>query len=229
MNRQTFSQTDIASFHWVKFNGQQGEILYTLTGIILVDLKGSSQNWMGLNITCKIDIPELPAGEGLYIRYHAPSASLNSIFNERQANNGGHSVNTCRLDNIHPDGNFGTRQITLALGLAVRDSDAWLHRVGFNITLTGVLRPLLPVDPCKDEAEKLQQLQNLCDGGYESQIAIAQAQLQHASPAQKPAIIRLIRRLQESLGNCPVDLQTAQAALNRCKITQGDLPNEITP
>ncbi|MBK8610822.1 MAG: hypothetical protein IPL84_13015 [Chitinophagaceae bacterium] len=146
-NRQTFTQQDIESFHWVRFPGMNGEILFVLSGIIRTETKGSSQNWLNVPITCQINIPTLPQGQGFFIHYHAPFAALNSVFNQNQSVNSGHSVNTCRLKDVNPNGNFGSNTITLELGLAVRDSDAYLHRVGFNITLAGVILPLKPVDP----------------------------------------------------------------------------------
>lgn len=231
MNRQVFSQSDIRSFHWVKFSGHNGEVLYALSGIILVNMVGSSQNWAGLAITCKVNIPELPAGMGFFIHYHTPFASLNSIFNQNQANNGGHSVNSFDLVSVHPNGNYGSKEITLALNLAVSDSDAVLYRVGFNVILAGIFRPLPPVDPCLQEVNALNRLENLCDGGYESLISIAQEQLQHAAPPQKAAIVRRIRELQENLNNCPVDLEAARSALNRCRLRStsvGTVPNEST-
>jgi hypothetical protein len=36
MPPKVFSQSDIESFHWLKFSGQNGEVLYALSGIILV-------------------------------------------------------------------------------------------------------------------------------------------------------------------------------------------------
>jgi hypothetical protein len=146
-NRQIFTQQDIESFHWVRFPGADGELLIAMSGIIRTEIKGSSQNWLGVPITCTINIPTLSQGQGLFIRYHCPFAALNSVYNQNVANNSGHSVNTCRLININPGGNFGSNHVTLELGLAVRESDAYLHRVGFNIILTGVLRPLPPVEP----------------------------------------------------------------------------------
>jgi hypothetical protein len=218
-NRTNFTQSDVDSFHWLKFNGQNGEVLYALSGIILVNMAGASQDWLGESITCKINIPELPAGSGLFIHYHTPFAALNSIFNAGQAVNGGHSVNNVDLVSVHPNGNYGSKEVTLALNLAVRDSDAYLLRVGFNIIMSGVLRPLPPVDPCKAESDELNRLDKLCNhGGYEGLIEALQAQLQNASPSQKPDIIKEIGRLQKSLQNCPIDLANADAALTACRV-----------
>lgn len=225
-NRQTFTQQDIDSFHWLKFPGQNGEFLFALSGIIKIDMKGASQNWLGNRVTCTINIPDLPAGMGLYIRYHTPFAALNSIYNQNLSNNSGHSVNSANLVNIHPVGNFGVKEITLALDLAVRDNDAYLYRVGFNVLLTGFLRPLPPVDPCLDEQNALNRLESLCNGGYQAQIDALQDLLPDAPPPQKADIIRAIRELQEKLNSCPTDLTSARKALNVCRLTNTpqDLP-----
>ena len=144
-NKNYFSQADIDSFHWLKFDGQNGEVLYALSGIIKVNMMGSSSGWVSLPITCTIDIPVLPAGMGLFIKYHTPSASLNSIYNKGQAINGGHAVNNCRLN--FPNGHVSSNQTQLALDLAVSDTDAVLYKVGFNIIMSGYVRPIPPPPP----------------------------------------------------------------------------------
>jgi hypothetical protein len=229
-NRQTFTQQDIESFHWVRFPGLNGEVLFALSGIIRTETKGDSQNWLGVPITCKIDIPTLPQGQGFFIYYHAPFAALNSVFNQNQSINSGHSVNTCKLKEVNPDGNFGSNTITLELGLAVRDNDAYLHRVGFNIMLAGVIRPLKPVDPCKAEVDKLTELEHGCGGAYQAIIDSLRASLPTATPQQKGDINRAIGQLEEKIRSCPVDLGNARNALNRCRISQTsstDLPVTI--
>jgi len=230
MNRQFFTQEDIVSYHWVKFNGPSSEVLYALSGIILVNMKGNSQNWLGNDIKCKMNIPDLPAGQGIFIRYHAPFASLNSIYNQNQAINGGHAVDTCQLVDIHPNGNYGTKELTLALKLAVRDTDAYLYRVGFNIIFTGFLRALPPVDPCKDEADALARLQRMCNGGYQGIIDSLQELLATATTQQKEGIMDAIRELNEKIDRCPVDIANAEKALASCRIrdTHIDPDNVIT-
>src|SRR5882672_9837754 len=114
-NRTEFSQSDIESFHWVKFNGQNGEVLYALSGTIFVNMTGNSPSWLQLPVTCKIDLPELPPGQGLFPLYWTPFASLNSIFDKDVANNGGHGVNSFNLISVHPDGTYGSKDITLSL------------------------------------------------------------------------------------------------------------------
>lgn len=146
-NKTAFNQSDIESFHWLKFNGQNGEVLYSLSGIIPVKMSGNSQSWLDETITCNIEIPELPAEKGLYVYYHTSFASLNSVFNKGNAFNGGHAVNYFDLDSPNSHGQFGSKLITLKLKLAVSDVDAILIKAGFNIIFTGVYLPLWPNDP----------------------------------------------------------------------------------
>jgi hypothetical protein len=146
-NRISFNQSDIESFHWLKFKGQNEEVLYSLSGLIPVKMLGNSENWVDETVTCLINIPELTAGKGIYVHYHTSFATLNSIFNKNHAVNGGHAVNYFDLNSPNSHGYFGSPFIELKLKLAVRDVDAVLVKVGFNITLTGEYLPLWPNPP----------------------------------------------------------------------------------
>jgi hypothetical protein len=73
----------------------------------------------------------------------APLAGLNSIFNKGQSIDSGFAVNAWRLNEFMT----GTNAVTnAALGdvfagfqveVGVRDTDAWLHRVNYHITIVG--------------------------------------------------------------------------------------------
>jgi hypothetical protein len=64
----------------------------------------------------------------------APIASLNSVFNANVSNNAGSSVNTFAVTQPAP-----SRLITLVIDVASRDTDNYLYRVGFFVTLVGRL------------------------------------------------------------------------------------------
>ena len=218
-NQTEFTQKDIESYHWVKFNGQNGEVLYALSGVILVNMKGDSNIFLPLRVTCKIDIPELPAGQGFYVFYHTPFASLNSIYNPGEAVNGGHAVNNFDLVSVHPSGNYGSKDITLALMLGVSDFDATLYRVGFNVILTGVYRPIPPVDPCQAEVDELKRLETLCSG-IDKEIHDHKGTFNpKGSPDEKASYKQTLDRLTKIKETCPTNLAAARNALNVCRLT----------
>jgi hypothetical protein len=87
------------------------------------------------------------AGSQYLIRFSvegwAPFVSLSSIFNQGQSINSGFAVDVWRPNHF---GNgtdvLSNRPVNnlfsgINVDLAVRDTDAWLHRIGYNITLVG--------------------------------------------------------------------------------------------
>jgi hypothetical protein len=94
-------------------------------------------------------IPKPPGSPGAQylIRFSvegwAPFVSLSSIFNQGQSINSGFAVDVWRPNHF---GNgtdvLSNRPVNnlfsgINVDLAVRDTDAWLHRIGYNITLVG--------------------------------------------------------------------------------------------
>lgn len=220
MNRTSFLPSDITSFHWVKFNGSNNQVMYVLSGIILVNMQGNTTaDWLGLHGTCKINIPELPAGYGFYIRYHAPYASLNSIYNHHVSNNSGFSVNECNLADVRPNGQFGSRQLTLAFDLAARDSDAFIYRVGFNITISGEIRPLPPVIPCEEEQNRVNELLANKESLERTIEFLPSAIDAEQDPWRKRQLIQWLARSRTALQQCIIDLAEAQKALTTCQLS----------
>jgi hypothetical protein len=73
----------------------------------------------------------------------SPFVSLSAVFNQGQSINSGHAVNAWRPNRFgsgpdvltgRPVGNLFSG---LNVDLAVRDSDAWLFRLGYHVTLIG--------------------------------------------------------------------------------------------
>ena len=143
-NRISFSDTDIMNKHCVNFAVENNKVCYVLTGVFIVHLKGSSQNWLNERIVLSMSIPGLPLNMGIHIEQVAPYFGLNAIFNANVANNGGHAVDSFGLYSRESDPNFGQQGITFMVDTAVRDSDAWLYRIGYNITLKGTYKPPRP-------------------------------------------------------------------------------------
>jgi len=80
----------------------------------------------------------------------SPFVSLSAIFNQEQSNNGGFAVNTWRPNPFGSGTNALTNQPVSKLfngvnaDLAVRDTDAWVYRVGYHITLVGKIVFIAP-------------------------------------------------------------------------------------
>lgn len=105
----------------------------------------------------RFDVPKPPPGRryGIYFSLEewAPFASLGSIFDRNQSINAGFAVNTWRPSPFGKTGSepgsggLGNDLITnqpvsnlfqgITVDVAVRDSDAYLQRLGYNITLMG--------------------------------------------------------------------------------------------
>jgi hypothetical protein len=139
--------------------------LLTLTGVVIADLKGNSgaqwlretlsflpdmagpQNSGPLNWAIgRFGIPK-PAGQNFTTAFSleewAPFASLSSIFNKSHSINSGFEVDVWRPTHFATGTNAITHQPVgsiftgIDVDVAVRDTDAWLFRVGYNITLLG--------------------------------------------------------------------------------------------
>jgi hypothetical protein len=99
--------------------------------------------------------PAGSAGAQYVIRFSieegAPFVSLSAIFNEGQSMNSGFAVDAWRSHHF----GSGTDVLTnrpvnnlfagINVDLAVRDSDAWLYRLDYNITLIGKIVFVAPV------------------------------------------------------------------------------------
>ncbi len=141
------------------------KFLLVLSGVVIANLEGNSgSQWLHETLSFLPDmagpqnsgplnwaighwgIPK-PAGQnftvGFSLEEWAPFASLSSIFNEHESINSGFAVDVWRPTHFAtgtdalthaPVGNIFTG---INVDVAVRDTDAWLYRVGYNITLLG--------------------------------------------------------------------------------------------
>jgi hypothetical protein len=75
---------------------------------------------------------------GLRFEQWGPIAGPNAIFNADQSINAGYAVDTFRLDPPDEPKTF----VPLVADLAVRDSDARLIRVGYYVTIVGILEEI---------------------------------------------------------------------------------------
>jgi len=137
--------------------------LLTLSGVAMVNLQGNSgEQWLHetlILLPTVVDpmhyaiathsIPKPAGAEGnqydltFQVEQGAPYASISAIFNQGQSVNSGFAVDVWR-PNQYSTGTdaFSNQPVNnlwngLQVDVAVRDTDAWLYRVGYTITLLG--------------------------------------------------------------------------------------------
>jgi len=150
-----FPPTSIAEQRWI----------FQTNGVALVDMKGkSTATWyqdqllispnLGdpfMSALSRYSIPGPPGTPGrdwfpwMQVENWYPFATLSSIFNQNQSINSGFAV-----DRWHPQSRPGTEAVTgntlqgllsgMLVDLAVRDTDAILHRVSYSIVVQGKIR-----------------------------------------------------------------------------------------
>jgi len=139
--------------------------LLILSGVVIADLEGNSTSqWLRETLSFLPDmagpqnsgplnwaigrfgIPK-PSAQNFRIAFSleewAPFASLSSVFNQGQSINSGFAVDVWRPNHFatgtdaithSPVGNIFTG---INVDVAVRDTDAWIFRIGYNVTLLG--------------------------------------------------------------------------------------------
>jgi hypothetical protein len=139
----------------------------TLTGVGIANLKGvSAANWRFETLKiwpeiataavnsaiARYSIPRPPPPpDGVVVAafqvdHWAPFAALNGIFDENQAINAGFEVRGWRAESFRTEKDALSGQDVsnlfngIQVDVAVRDSDGWLLRVGYHITLLGRIR-----------------------------------------------------------------------------------------
>jgi len=95
----------------------------------------------------RIPRPTGVAGQDYLVRFAldewSPFVSLSAIFDQAQSINAGYAVNVWRSNHFDSGTDIVTKQPVGNLfsgvnaDLAVSDSDAWIYRLGYNITLLG--------------------------------------------------------------------------------------------
>jgi hypothetical protein len=135
----------------------------TLSGVAIVDSKGNSgAQWHHEtlvlqpnvldpmhNAITRYSIPRPPGAEGnqyiisFQVEQWAPYASISAIFNQGQSINSGFAVDVWRPNRFESGTDaFSNQPVSnlftgVQVDVAVRDTDAWLFRVGYNFTLLG--------------------------------------------------------------------------------------------
>jgi hypothetical protein len=137
--------------------------LLTLSGVAMVNLKGNStDDWLHETLILKPTVTDPmnyaiaryaispPAGTegnnyeiGFQVEQLAPYASISSVFDADQSIDAGFAVDVWRPNpygagiDAFSDQYVGNIFSGLQVDVAVRDTDAWLYRVGYAITLLG--------------------------------------------------------------------------------------------
>jgi hypothetical protein len=137
--------------------------LLVLSGVGIVNMQGNTtSDWLSDTVYIlpdmrvpldyainRFSIPRPPGAEvsdyvvGFQLEQWAPFASISSIFDQGQSVNAGFAVNAWRHEPFYTGTDaFSSQSIGnifngILVDVAVRDSDAWLYRVGYNITLLG--------------------------------------------------------------------------------------------
>lgn len=118
--------------------------LIILSGVALVNLRGNSEsNWLRERVTLNLNndlasainqAPWRPRSGYFWIfriEQWVPFATVNARYNAHVANHDGSAVDTFRLE--------PTRGAVLHADVAVRDTDAYLYRMGYHLDLYGRL------------------------------------------------------------------------------------------
>lgn len=129
------------SLHSVRTITGDKKQLITLTGVVRIDLKGSStKNWREEEVIICPRIVYIPKDRALQLEHWAPFVTINAIYNEKTAVDAGWAVNNFSLE-LPPENKVTYRypHIEIKTRVLVRDSDGWLFRVGYQVTLSGIL------------------------------------------------------------------------------------------
>ena len=141
---------------------QDQKWLLCLSGVAMVGLKGqTSTGWTRTTVSLWPDLQgpmqhaiarygiPVPQGAALWFQVEqwAPFASLASIFNKEQSINSGFAVDVWRPNPFGTESDATTHTPVgnifrgIQADVAVRDSDAFLYRLGYNILLLGKIVP----------------------------------------------------------------------------------------
>jgi hypothetical protein len=127
--------------HHVHTKTGDGKELIILTGVVIIDLKGESgEQWRWETVDFGIPFRHLhPDGKALAPENWAVFVTINAIYNAGKSYNSGHAVDAFEL--------LGARaglaqEIWVRAHVAVRDSDAYLFRIGYHVTLVGKFFPV---------------------------------------------------------------------------------------
>ena len=130
-NRNKFT-----SLHHTHFRTADGFENIVLTGVAIIHLQGESQDsWRREQIELGIRFNGIvPRGKVLALKNWAPFVTLNAVYNANVSHNSGHAVDTFGV--LNPSWPLDGK-VFIKADIAIRDSDAHLYRLGYQVNLVG--------------------------------------------------------------------------------------------
>lgn len=111
-----------------------GRQLLVFSGVVLTNLRGQSAGWTRTTLTLFLSAgPVLPSGQGFRHDGAAASVSLGAVWDKGASINAGFAVDST----VVLPGTLFARWVGLRCAIGVSDSDAFLYRVTYNVTVTG--------------------------------------------------------------------------------------------
>jgi hypothetical protein len=135
------------SVHQLVMPSTGGRTFVHLTGVVQATLRGTSQEqWREETFRIYVNLDKaahdagFPSTHWFRAVHWTAFATLSSIFNDEEANNAGWAVNAFRLE----DPTILRSAAVLIVDTAVRDTDGYILRLGYNITMLGTFQPSGP-------------------------------------------------------------------------------------
>ncbi len=105
-----------------------GNPVFCASGIVIVNFKGKSRDWVRGSVTIPISVPH-PRGRWFKVKEGAGLATLNAIANEKESMDAGWAVDSTQVPS--------NASFRVETKIAVRDKDGWLYRIGYYATAKG--------------------------------------------------------------------------------------------
>lgn len=130
-----FPHFSINSEHFLRLELGGGMVAYTLTGVVVGDpMMGTGSDWSRGRLEFRVPVRSLGNGKALRLRHWAPFVALSSISNDHTATFAGWAVDGFGL--VSPQSLIRT-SVAVFCDVAIRDSDGFINRLSYNITLMG--------------------------------------------------------------------------------------------
>lgn len=144
----TPAENFLSSHYWVHFTDSQQREVYVFSGTCILNpvLTGpqDGSRWQRGQTSFGISVPDLPENQGLVIQQYAPTIVLGAIQNDGVANNAGWAVDDFDLAGVSVGG--PVTSVSPVFNYAVGDTDGYLLRVAYTVTVVGFFAPL-PIIP----------------------------------------------------------------------------------
>jgi hypothetical protein len=126
------------SRHWLHTRTGDGRELVVLSGNALANVRGTSSDaWLRGEVQLVVEIGPgiLPPGKWFRADQWVVVVDPSAIWDRDQSVNAGFAVDTFRL--VAPNAQSGKAYAEISTDVAVRDSDAFLYRMSYHVTLIG--------------------------------------------------------------------------------------------